>query len=59
MIAFPFLLLEPAREAGMKIPNDPYNYNPEEVPHFHVFCILQLGRPMSSPTDHWDNAHIV
>lgn len=63
MIAFPFLLIGPATEAGIKIPPeetiDGQTYDPAEFPHWHVYANLQLGTPMPSPTSHWDNAKII
>ena len=55
MIIFPFLLVQAAAEAGMKYPTDPDNFDPNEFPHFQVFCNIQLSRP-ASPTEHWENA---
>jgi hypothetical protein len=59
MIAFPGMLIAPAKEAGMKIPENADNFNSEEFPHFKVFCFVQLGRPMPFPTSHWENAKVV
>lgn len=59
MVGFPGMLTAPAEEAGMKVPSDPENFNPNEFPHFHVFCILQLGTSMPNPTAHWDNAKVI
>ena len=59
MIAFPSLLVEAATQANIPTPPDPDNYLPEEFPQFHLFCCAQLGRPMSSWTNHWDNAHVI
>lgn len=59
MIAIPALLVNPAEEAGMKVPDDPEDFDAEEFPHFHVFLLLQLGRRMPTPSAHWENAKIV
>ena len=59
MIAFPTMLMAPAEAAGMKIPPDPNNYSAEAFPHFHCFCILQLGRPMKMDGEHWRNAKVI
>lgn len=65
MIAFPGLLVGPAKEAGMKVPEDAdqdgkeMGHDPSEFPHWTVFCNLQLGRPMPSPGAHWHNAKVV
>ncbi len=59
MIALPIALVAPAVEAGIKVPDDPDNYDLEEFPHFHVYCCMQLGTPMPSPSSHWTNAKVV
>lgn len=59
MIAFPCMLAPAAEEAGMPVPPDPNNFDPAEYPHFHCFCILQLARPMHSPSEHWRNAELI
>lgn len=62
MLAFPSMLLSPAEEAGMKIPldfDDDIKSIKETHVHFYIFCLLQLGKKMHSPTEHWDNAKII
>ena len=59
MIAFPGLLLSPAEEAGLKVPEDPEDFDSEEFPHFQVFLKVQLGAPMPNPAAHWENAKVV
>ena len=61
MIAFPCMLVGAAERAGMKVPNDPNNFEneKEEYVHFYVFCIPQLCRRMGSPTEHWENAKLI
>jgi hypothetical protein len=60
MIVFESLLMKPASDAGMKVPDDPdKGFSAHEFPHFQVFCTLQLARPMSSPSQHWENAKII
>lgn len=64
MIAFPEMLVEPAEQAGMKVPphagkHDLDNYDPEEYPHFHVYLTAQLGASMPSWSSHWDNAVMI
>ena len=59
MIAFPMLLVNPAKEAGIKVPPDLEAFEAELYPHFTVFGNLQLGRPMPSPNSHFNNAKIV
>lgn len=60
MIAFPTLLVEPAKSAGISVPKDPDRYNTSEClrenPHFFALCMLQLGRPLPYPNSHWRNA---
>lgn len=59
MIALPVLLVEPAQVAGMKVPADPDEFDPEEFPHFYVFLACQLGASMPDWSAHWDNAKVV
>lgn len=62
MMAFPSMLLKAAQEAGMKTPpledQNTEGFDPTEFPHFHVFCIVQLGRRMELG-EHWENAKVV
>ena len=37
MIALPIILVGPAEEAGMKVPEDIDNYDAKRYPHWHVF----------------------
>ena len=63
MLAFGSMLLGPAKEAGMKIPEDFDDENIEAIKeshvHFYIFCLLQLAKRMHSPTEHWENAKIL
>ncbi len=59
MLAFPSMLISAAKEAGMSVPDDPDSFTEEDYPHFHVFCGVQLCRPMLSPGEHWENAKII
>lgn len=59
MIAFPEMLVGPANAAGMRVPPDLDDYNPEDFPHFNVYSKLQLGAAMPYPDSHWTNALIV
>lgn len=64
MLAFPSMLGSAAEKAGINVPNfenleDDWHFDPEEFPHFHVFCIAQLGRPMVSMGEHWENAKVI
>lgn len=58
MMAFPCMLVKAAQQAGMKVPNDPDDFSAKEYPHFHVFCAIQLYRPMRAG-EHWENAKII
>ena len=61
MIAFPSILATYAAEAGMAHPEDPDQFEElkADFPHFHIFCVLQLGQPMPNPQAGWDNAKVV
>jgi hypothetical protein len=59
MIIFPSELVEPAKEAGIPVPPDPDDYNPEEFVRFNIFCTMQLGQIMPNNHAHWDNAKII
>jgi hypothetical protein len=59
MVAFHGMLAGPAVSAGIKLPEDLENYNTEEYPHWEVYCLLQLCRPLPYPAAHWDNAKII
>jgi hypothetical protein len=59
MIAFPGMLVEAAKQAGMKVPDEPDGeWNVEEYPHFSIFCNVQLARRVRWG-EHWDNAKVV
>ena len=61
MIIYPSQLIPAAEEAGMKVPQLSKNdeFNPELAPHFHVFCQIQLGRPLTNWNEHWENAKVI
>jgi hypothetical protein len=59
MIAFASMLLSPAEKAGMKIPDDADEFDPNEFPHFDVYLKCQLGASMPSPSAHWENAKLI
>lgn len=59
MIALPIMLLEPAKQAGIKTPENPDDFSAEEFQYFALFIYAQLGTPMPTPTSHWDNAKII
>lgn len=58
MMLFPSMLINAAQKAGMAVPPNPEAFDAEAFPHFHVFCLLQLGRPVSWG-EHWENAKII
>lgn len=58
-MAFPGMLVEAAKQAGMEVPSDPDHYDNEKFPHFHVFCGAQLGRSLAFWGEHWENAKVV
>lgn len=59
MIAFAGMLLEPARQAGMKVPEDADDFVYEAYPHFQVYLNIQLGSSLPYPSAHWDNAKVI
>lgn len=59
MFAFPSMLVNPAKEAGMKVPEDAENFDPHDFPHFQVYLIMQVGRPIPHTDSHWTNAKII
>lgn len=58
MMAFPSMLVSAAEKAGMKVPEDPDEFEREDYPHFAIFCALQLGRRIQMG-EHWDNAKVI
>jgi signal recognition particle subunit SEC65 len=58
MIMFPDMIAEAAEEAGIKLPHDLEEYNPEEFPHWHVYQNVQLCRAVTWG-NHWENAKII
>ena len=60
MIAFAGMLCSAADKVGMKYPKDPDTYveNKNEYPHFFVFCMAQLARPIRMG-EQFDNAEII
>ena len=55
----PELLIPAAKSAGIKLPNDLENFDSEQYPHWHVLCIVMLGMPLDTRTEHFDNANII
>lgn len=61
MLCFPSMLVQAAKDAGMKVPEidvDNEEYDREQFPHWWVFCVLQLDTAMSAGA-HWENAKVV
>jgi hypothetical protein len=59
LMAFPGMIAEAALKAGMKVPNEPdKDWDPEEYPHFSVFCNVQLNRGVRWG-EHWENAKVI
>lgn len=60
MIAFPGMLVSAAEKAGMGVPEDPDNFEnvSEQYPHFYVYCLCQLARPVFHG-EHWENAKVI
>jgi len=48
------MLVEPASQAGIDIPDDLESYDTEKYSRFHLFCCAQLGQPMPSPATHFE-----
>lgn len=59
MIAFAGMLVGPAEQAGMKVPEDPEHFDPKEYIRFNLFLHFQLGAPLPYPSAHWDNAKTI
>ena len=59
MLAFTSMLVAPAAKAGMKVPLNVEDYDREEFMHFHVYELMQIGRPLPHPAAHWDNAEVI
>lgn len=59
MVAFKGMLVTPAKRAGISVPDDLDCFNSADYPHWIVFCEIQLGAAMPTPTAHWDNAKII
>ena len=59
MKAFPQMIAKAAEDAGIKLPPDLDSFDPEEYPHWLVFCRMQLGQPMPYPEVDYDNAKVI
>jgi hypothetical protein len=59
MLAFPGMLRKYAWQAGMPTPPDADQFDPEQYPHFQVFCHWQLGRSLPGMTAPQWNADLI
>lgn len=59
MIAFARMLVPAAEEAGIKVPEDPENFDESVYPYWNVFLTVQLGAPMPNWSAHWNNAKLI
>ncbi|AKF13632.1 hypothetical protein PHIN3_369 [Sinorhizobium phage phiN3] len=59
MIAFVEMLVPMAKQAGMKVPPDPQNFDKNDYPHFFIYQYLQLGTAMPHTDSHWTNAVVI
>ncbi len=59
MIAFPSMLVGCAKEAGIDVPDDIENYDPESYMKWHIYNIVQLGQSLPYPSAHWHNAKVI
>ena len=60
MFLFPSMIYNAAVEAGMPVPPESSceSYDPNEFPHWHVYCNVQLGVPLTWG-NHWENAKLI
>lgn len=59
MMAFPSMLVNPAKKAGIPVPEDPDNFDRDAFQRFHLFCLAQLGQSMPYPDCVWGNARVI
>lgn len=59
MLAFKEMLINPAKHAGISIPDNLDCFDSTSYPHWVVFCAIQLGSSMPQPTSHWHNAKVI
>lgn len=59
MLAFKSALIPHAKKAGIKIPEDIDYYNSNEYPHWYVFTVYQISRPLPRWDIVWNNAEII
>lgn len=59
MLIYPTMIKKAACDAGMEVPPDVNkDYDREKYLHWHVYCTLQLGVPVTWG-NHWKNAKII
>ena len=49
----------PALNAGMKVPDDIFNYDIKKFTHFKFFCSIQMNSKMLIPYCEWHNAVVI
>lgn len=59
MIALPSMLVDPAKDAGIKVPKNLEDFDSDKYPHWHVFMAVQIGAPQPYPGCHFDNAKVI
>ena len=59
MITQPETLMDAAREAGIDMPADLHDYDKSEYPFWHLYCLVQIDRPMPGTDSHCKNAKLV
>jgi hypothetical protein len=52
-------LVEAAKAAGIDVPEDIRKYSKADYPHWHLFCVTQIDRPMSHSDSHMKNARVI
>lgn len=59
MIAFDGMLIGPAKQAGIPVPDDLDNFESDNFVQWVVFRNVQIGESMPYPSAAWDNAKVV
>ena len=59
MVYDPSEIVEAAEKARMPVPPNPDRFDEEIFPHFHVFCVLQLGRTVNHINECYTNAKVI
>lgn len=59
-MGFPEMLIPMAKQAGIVVPEENITvFDPINYPHWSVYLVLQLGRPIINASSHWENAEII